>query len=81
MDLKKLFPISYNKSLLIALVVYIAVAIVAGLLIGFAGLITGWIPVVGAIVGWCLRIISAIVEIYVIGGIIVKILLTLKVIK
>lgn len=81
MDLKKLFPISYNKSLLIALVVYIAVAIVAGLLIGFAGLITGWIPVVGAIVGWILRIVSAIVEIYVISGIIVKILLALKVIK
>ena len=81
MDLKKLFPISYNKSLLIALVVYIAVAIVAGLLIGFAGLITGWIPVVGAIGGWCLRILSTLVEIYVISGIIVKILLTLKVIK
>ena len=81
MDLKKLFPISYNKSLLIALVVYIAVAIVAGLLIGFAGLITGWIPVVGAIVGWILRIVSAIVEIYVICGIIVKILLALNVIK
>lgn len=81
MDLKKLFPISYNKSLLIALVVYIAVAIVAGLLIGFAGLITGWIPVVGAIVGWVLRIVSVIVEIYVISGIIVKILLALKVIK
>ena len=81
MDLKKLFPFSYKKSLLVSLIVYIVVAIVAGLLIGFAGFITGWIPVAGAVIGWVLRILSILVEIYVIGGIIVSVLRALKVIK
>ena len=81
MDLKKLFPLSYKKSLLVSLIVYIVIAIVAGAIIGLAGFVTGWVPVVGTLVGWALRIISIIVEVYVIGGIIVSILLKLKVIK
>jgi antibiotic biosynthesis monooxygenase (ABM) superfamily enzyme len=31
MDLKKLFPIAYKKSLLIAIIIYLVVAIIAGL--------------------------------------------------
>ena len=81
MDLKSLFPISYKNSLLVALVIYIAVAIVAGLIIFLTGTLTGWIPVVGRIIGWGLRIVSILVEAYVIVGIIVKILLALNVIK
>ena len=81
MDLKSLFPISYKNSLLVALVIYIAVAIVAGLIIFLAGTLTGWIPVVGRIISWGLRIVSILVEAYVIVGIIVKILLALNVIK
>lgn len=81
MNLKKLFPLAYKKSLLISVIVYLIVGAVAGLLIGFAGILTGWIPVVGAIVGWALRIISIIVDVYVVCGIIVAILLALKVIK
>ena len=81
MDLKKLFPYSYQKSLLVSLIIYIVTAIVASLLIGFAGAITGWIPVVGTLVGWALRIVGIIVDIYVVGGIVVSILLALKVIK
>lgn len=81
MDLKKLFPISYNKTLLVGIILYLVVAIVAGLLIGLAGLLTGWIPVVGAIVGWVLRIAGILVEIYVVVGIILNILVALKVIK
>ena len=81
MDLKKLFPLSYKQSLLVSIIVYVIVAIIAGVLIGLAGLITGWIPVAGTLVGWILRIISILVEVYVIGGIVVSILLALKVIK
>lgn len=81
MDLKKLFPYSYQKSLLVSLIIYIVTAIVASLLIGFAGALTGWIPVVGDLVGWILRIVGIIVDIYVVGGIVVSILLALKVIK
>ena len=79
MDLKKLFPISYKYtdsigSLLIGILLYIVVAIVAGLLIWLAGMIIGWIPVVGAIIGWVLRIYCAV-------GIILAILVFLKVIQ
>lgn len=81
MDLKKLFPVSYEKSLLVAIVVYVVVAIAASLVIGFAGVLTGWIPVVSALVGWALRIAGIIVDLYVVGGIVVSVLLTLKVIK
>ena len=80
MDLKKLFPYSYQKSLLVSLIIYIVTAIVASLLIGFAGAITGWIPVVGTLVGWALRIVGIIVDIYVVGGIVVCNLNALKVI-
>ncbi len=81
MDLKKLFPYSYQKSLLVSLIIYIVTAIVASLLIGFAGAITGWIPVAGTLIGWALRIVGILVDIYVVGGIVVSILLALKVIK
>lgn len=81
MDLKKLFPYSYRKSLLVSLVIYIVTAIVASLLIGFAGILTGWIPVAGVLVGWALRIVGIVVDIYVVGGIVVSILRALKMIK
>ena len=81
MDLKKLFPYSYQKSLLVSLIIYIVTAIVASLLIGFAGAITGWIPVVGTLVGWALRIVGIIVDIYVLAGIVISVLAFLKIVK
>ena len=81
MNLKKLFPVSYERTLLVAIVIYVIVALLASLLIGFAGAITGWIPVVGTLVGWVLRIVGILVDLYVVCGIVVKILVTLKVIK
>ena len=56
-------------------------AIVAGLLIWLSSALTGWIPVIGAVIGWILGIASSIVEIYVIAGIIVSILRKLDIIK
>ena len=81
MDLKKLFPVSYNKGLFVAIISYLVVAVIASLLIILAGYITGWIPVVGLIIGWILRIAGILVDIYVIGGIIVAVLVKLNVIK
>ena len=81
MDLKKLFPISYEKSLLGGIIKYLIAAIVAGLLIWLSSALTGWIPVIGAVIGWILGIASSIVEIYVIAGIIVAILRKLDIIK
>ena len=79
--MKSLFPISYEKSLLAALVIYIGAAIVAGLIIWLAGMLTGWIPVADAIIGWVLRIVSILIEVYVVVGIVLKILVALNVIK
>ncbi len=81
MDLKKLFPLAYKKSLLVSIIVYLIIGVLAGLLIAFAGVLTGWIPVVNVLVGWVLRIVSILVDIYVVCGIIVAILRALKVIK
>ena len=81
MNLKKLFPISYEKSLLSGIIKYLVVAIEAGLLIWLSTALTGWIPVIGTIIGWVLGIVSTIVEIYVIAGIIVSILRKLDIIK
>lgn len=81
MDLKKLFPISYKKSLVESIVYYVIAAIVFGLIIWLATLLTGWIPVIGAILGWVLGIAGTLVEIYVIAGIVVSILLKLDVLK
>ena len=81
MDLKKLFPLSYQLDLVKSIIYYLVAAIVAGLLIWLSTALTGWIPVVGAIIGWVLGIASTIIEIYVIAGIVVSILLKLDVIK
>ena len=81
MDLKKLFPLSYQLDLVKSIIYYLVAAIVAGLLIWLSTALTGWIPVVGAIIGWVLGIASTISEIYVIAGIVVSILLKLDVIK
>ena len=79
--LKNVFPISYQKSLLYSVLYYLVIAIVAGLLIWLATALTGWIPVVGPLVGWVLGIAGTLVEIYVVAGIVISILHTLKVIK
>ena len=86
MNLKKLFPLSYKNtdsigSFIVGILLYVAAAIVAGLLIGFAGMLTGWIPFVGAVIGWLLRIVGILVEIYVIAGIILQVLVYLKLVK
>ena len=79
--LKKLFPTSYKNTLLGSVLRYLLIAIVAGLCIWLATLLTGWIPVIGTIVGWVLGIAGTIVEIYVVAGIVVSILRKLNVIK
>ena len=86
MDLKKLFPLSWKYSkgaanLIVGILMYIAVALIAGVVIWLSGAIIGWIPVIGAIVGWALKLVSFAVEVYVIAGIVIQILAFTKVIK
>ncbi len=84
--LKKLFPLSFKFSkdvanLIVGIIVYIVVgAIVAGL-ITLSTFLTGWIPVVGPIVGWALGVVSSLIGIYVLAGIVIQILAFAKVLK
>lgn len=83
--LKRLFPISwkYQKdvpNLIVGIVIYIVLAILAGALITLATFITGWIPVLGALIGWLLGIASSLFGLYLLVGIILSILVYFKVI-
>ena len=83
--LKKIFPFSFKKSddvanLVISIILHLVAAILAGAVIGLATLIVGWIPIVGAIIGWALGVIGSLIELYVIAGIVIKILVYAKVI-
>lgn len=85
-QLKKFFPFSFKridtvKDLAIGIVMYLCVGILAGLAIWLGGLVTGWIPVLGAVIGWVLKILGTLVDIYVVAGIIIQVLVYLKVIE
>lgn len=84
--LKKFFPLSFKytkdvANLIIGIIIYVLVGAVAGACIALATLLTVWIPLVGAIIGWALGIISSLVGIYVLAGIVIQILVFAKVIK
>ncbi len=84
--LKKLFPLSWKyandvANVVVGAILYVVAGIIAGAVIWLAGAITGWIPLLGALVGWVLGIIGSLFEVYVIAGIVVLILVYLKVIK
>ena len=84
--LKKAFPLSFKKTkgvgeLIINILIYLLVGIAAGALIWLASMLTGWIPVVGALIGWLVGIIGALVDVYVVVGIVISILVFLKVLK
>ena len=84
--LKKIFPIAFKykdtgKDLAIGMIVHVVVAIIAGVLIWLATALTGWIPVVGAIIGWLLGIVSSLIGLYATAGIVLEILAFAKVLK
>lgn len=75
--IKKYFPHAFKandvKSLIIGLVVYALIAFVAGLVLGFLGII----PIIGFVFG----VIGWLVEIYCIAGVILTILAFLKIVQ
>lgn len=84
--LKKIFPLSFKRTdsvanLIVGILLYLLVGIVVGALIWLATAITGWVPVVGALIGWVLGIVSSLIGLYVLAGIIIQILVFAKVIK
>lgn len=84
--LKKFFPLSwkYTKNtsdLIIGILIHIVAGIVVGALIKLATMITGWIPVLGALIGWLLGIVSSLLGLYVLAGIVLQILVFTKILK
>ena len=84
--LKKWFPLSFKYSnsvgsLIVGIIVYLIVGILAGLVIGLANILLGWIPVIGAIVALVVRVLAALIDVYVVAGIVIQILAFLKVLK
>ena len=84
--LKKIFPLSFKRTdtvanLVIGVLIYLVAGVIAGALIALATMITGWIPVVGAVIGWVLGVASTLFGIYVLAGIVIQILVFAKVIK
>ena len=84
--LKKLFPISFRYTndgtcFAIGLILYILAAIAVGAVITISTLIGGWIPLIGNIIGWILRVVSVLAGIYVLEGIVIQILIFSKAVK
>ena len=84
--LKTFFPLSWKYSkdianLILGIIIHLVLEVLIGALIGLATMITGWIPVVGALVAWVLGIVSSLLGLYILAGIVLLILLFLKVIK
>ena len=78
--LKKIWAFSFTvkkkdvTSLVVNLIIWIIAAAIAGLVLWLATAITGWIPVVGWLVGILVGIIGTVVEIYSLVGIVLSIL-------
>ncbi|MBQ8331322.1 MAG: hypothetical protein IJX94_02325 [Clostridia bacterium] len=84
--LKKIFPLSFRRTdsvanLIVGILIYVLAGIVVGALIWLATAITGWLPLVGGIIGWALGVVSTLIEVYIVAGIVIQILVFAKVIK
>lgn len=76
--LKKIFPLSFKytgsvANLIIGILIYIVVGIVGGLVIG----LTALIPIINIVCG----LLGAIIDVYVIAGIVIQFLVHFKVLK
>ena len=84
--LKKVFPYSFKPlkdvaALVISVIVYVLASIVGAVIIALAGLLTGWIPVVGTLIGILLGLCGSLVSLYCLAGIVIRFLTYFNVIK
>ena len=84
--LKKLFPLSFKRTdtagnLIVGILLYIIVGVIAGAVITLATMLSGWIPVLGAILGWALGVIGSLIGVYTLAGIVIQILVFANVLK
>lgn len=69
------------SSLVVNLIVWVVAAFVAGIVLWLATALTGWIPVVGWLIGVIVGIAGGVVELYSMIGIVLSILVFLDVLK
>lgn len=84
--IKKFWGLSWKFSkdvpnLIIGIIVYLCLGFIVGLAIWLATALTGWIPVVGALIAWVLGVVSSLTGVYSLIGLILLILVFCKVIK
>lgn len=85
--LKKIWFYSFKvekknvSSLVVNLIVWVIAAFVAGIVLWLATALTGWIPVVGWLIGVIVGIAGGVVELYSVIGIVLSILVFLDVLK
>lgn len=63
------------------LIIWVVASVLAGIVLWLAGQLTGWIPVVGEIIGTLLGLVGAVTELYCTVGIVLAILVFIGVLK
>lgn len=84
--LKKLFPFSFGKkadvaALIINIILHLVVGLIAAAIIGLASMVLSVIPVIGGILAWAIGVIAALVDLYVVIGIVLSVLDYCKILK
>ena len=84
--LKKIFPLSWKMvnsvgSFVAGIIIYILLTAIFSLAATLAGILVGWIPVIGKILIWALSVIGSVLGVYSLVGLILLILVYCKVIK
>ena len=85
--LKKFWPYSFKveqknvSSLVVNIIVWVVAAFIAGVILWLAGALTGWIPVVGNLIGAIVGILGGAIELYSTAGIVLAVLNFVGVLK
>lgn len=83
--LKKLYPHAFKakevKDFIIALIIYIVIDAICGVVIGLAATILGGIPLIGGLLSAVLGALGGLVGLYAFIGIVLSILVFVKVLK
>lgn len=84
--LKNCYPLSWKYSasvsdVIVGILIYIIIGACAAVIMILSGVLLGWIPFLGKLLGVLLSIAGAIVDIYVISGIVIQLLVFFKIIQ
>lgn len=85
--LKKIWFYSFKvekknvSSLVVNIIVWVVAAFLAGVVLWLASALTGWIPLVGGLIGLIIGIVGGAVELYSLIGIVLSVLVFVDVLK